>query len=210
MPLRQKHGGFTLLEILVTVGILALLASFLWTGISAVRKRSMIVSSEARFARWVFALKQYRLHYGRYPAFLYQMPNPTPGNTLLLGQLNSEDDEVQIALVQSFFATLAGKNPDSTSNFSANPQGKVFYRFANDEFDHLSEDPDERNRIRLLDLFGTEGAIYIVFEPRLTGRMEWDPTGSGETVIVEDDVAIWSVPFEDLRSYPKSWRSEKE
>jgi general secretion pathway protein G len=81
---RAKRIGFTLLEVLLVVGILALLAAFVVPNLIGAKDEANIKLTKAAVGRngtIANALKRYRLHVGVYPetdeglAALYEIPD---------------------------------------------------------------------------------------------------------------------------------------
>ena len=164
--------------------------------VGGIRKNSLIAAGSARFERWVLALQEYRVAYGKYPDFLYKMNRLNPASTIRVGQLSAWDEAT---LPTGFFAALAGKNPDgSESDF--NPRGTVFYRFASDEYDRLNV-----NSVRMLDVASVDAPIYIAIQTGHSREMVLVPFEGADPIVVEAYIAIWSVPFERSGRYPKSW-----
>jgi prepilin-type N-terminal cleavage/methylation domain-containing protein len=65
--LMKKCKAFTLVELLVVIGIIALLAGILLPAVNLMRKRAMITSEKADFQSIATALEQYKTDFGDYP-----------------------------------------------------------------------------------------------------------------------------------------------
>ena len=65
---RQERKGFTLVEILVVMAILAILASLMIVGMDASRKKARITKAHAESKQLIQAWKSYWLVYGKWPA----------------------------------------------------------------------------------------------------------------------------------------------
>ena len=69
-------GGFTLLELCATLGLVALLAAATWTAYGASVRSRNIHQAKLQCAALTAALESYQLENGRYPAGLSQLINP--------------------------------------------------------------------------------------------------------------------------------------
>jgi general secretion pathway protein G len=63
----RREGGFTLVELLVVIGILALLAGLLFPAVTAAQRRSREKAAKAMIERLTLALEQYASDFGDYP-----------------------------------------------------------------------------------------------------------------------------------------------
>lgn len=64
---RQKHAGFTLLELLVVVAIIGLLAAFVGPRLFGNVSKSEITTAKAQIEAFSRALESYRIDTGRFP-----------------------------------------------------------------------------------------------------------------------------------------------
>jgi prepilin-type N-terminal cleavage/methylation domain-containing protein len=67
-PVRRNHGGgFTLLELLTVIAVIALLCAFTMGAIRGAKERANIARARADLAALVAALEQFKRMYGDYP-----------------------------------------------------------------------------------------------------------------------------------------------
>jgi len=64
---RRPRGGFTLLEMLIVIAIIAVLAGITIPAVSAVRRRSQVNETKARMSRIGLALENYSNDFGDFP-----------------------------------------------------------------------------------------------------------------------------------------------
>lgn len=65
----RLHAGFTVVEILVVVAIVALLLALLFPGLASARHAADRTRTRMRFAQWTTAIEAFRAEYGNYPEF---------------------------------------------------------------------------------------------------------------------------------------------
>jgi general secretion pathway protein G len=70
---RNRRRGFTLLEILVVVGILALLAAFVVPNLLGTRDKANIEATNANMKSLTSVMSLFNLHMGRYPDELKEL-----------------------------------------------------------------------------------------------------------------------------------------
>jgi len=63
----RRQGGFTLLEVLLVVGILALLAAFVVPSLMGTRTRAEIDITKGKIGAISSSIEIYRMHMGKYP-----------------------------------------------------------------------------------------------------------------------------------------------
>jgi prepilin-type N-terminal cleavage/methylation domain-containing protein len=107
LPSLPRHG-FTLVELLVVVALLALLAGILLPVGLSVRRSALATMTQARFAQYATALEGFRQDYGYYPEFG--------------GTLGGKSDP--------FYRILSGDPTENTHN----PRNIRYYSFAEEEF----------------------------------------------------------------------------
>jgi len=65
--MRERRGGFTLVEILVVISIILLISTMIMYGVAELRYRSMVSLTKVEVSKMEMAVAQYELNYGRYP-----------------------------------------------------------------------------------------------------------------------------------------------
>lgn len=68
MPTRRSFG-FTLLELLSVIAIVAILAALIFPGVRAARVSANKARTKVQFSQWASAIEGFRSEYGYYPAF---------------------------------------------------------------------------------------------------------------------------------------------
>ncbi len=131
MQVRASRRGFTLVELLAAIAIIAILVSVMVPTVAAARQAAARARTQVRFSQWVLACAQFRQEYGFYPALGTDNRIATPDDT--------------VALIR----VLTGRNPDGTAVTDLTTLGGNFRRIA---FLALAES-DLRDG-RLADAFG--------------------------------------------------------
>ena len=65
--MKKKHTPFTLIELLATIAIIAVLAGIVMAGLSFASRRSIEAQTIARMEQFQIALEEYKKDYGVYP-----------------------------------------------------------------------------------------------------------------------------------------------
>lgn len=103
--LPHKRCGFTLLELLVVMGIIGLLAALLFPTLGAVRRAASRMKTRVQFSQWVAAIESFRSEYGYYPVL--------DASQLVNGGVNAVD--------HPFYDLLAARRRDGTALSAASP-----------------------------------------------------------------------------------------
>jgi type II secretory pathway pseudopilin PulG len=152
MRATSSTQGFTLLELLGVVAVIALLCGVLLPTLGAARSAALRAKTKVQFSQWSAALEQFRQEYGYYPAV---------GTA---GRLASAADTVK------FVRTLSGRNVDgsavaSTADLNGNTKRIAFFAFTAADFfdpDHPDGGTDYDGDERLQDAFGnTEIGLLV-------------------------------------------------
>ena len=77
--MKRKKSGFTIVELLTVVAIMALLVGLLIPAVSSVRTTAREAKQKAQFATIELALTAFKNDYGDYPPSVWQLP-PAPGS----------------------------------------------------------------------------------------------------------------------------------
>ena len=72
---RAKRAGFTLVEVLTVIAIIALLAALILGLASNAQKKAARSKAEAEIAQWESVLTQYQMKYGQMPLKLATLTN---------------------------------------------------------------------------------------------------------------------------------------
>ncbi len=156
-PVRQANSrpavsGFTLMEILAVVVVIAVLASLLFPAIRSARIAAVKAKTHVVFNQWTAALESFRSDYGYYPALhSSNLVNPSGQNT-------------DPATLHLFHDVLAGKRRDGSAlpTYSSSTDSRFpevqnrrlvrFHTFGNSDFttDSLLQDPCENTMIAVL------------------------------------------------------------
>lgn len=148
----RSATGFTLMELLAAIAIIAVLAGLLLPSLGAARGSALKARTKVQFEQWAAAMEQYRQEYGCYPAV---------GTD---GKLATAADTLQ------FVRTLAGANPDGSAvadgaDLNGNLKRRCFCRFSPGDFfdpDRPGEAADYSGNELLCDGFGnTEIAVRV-------------------------------------------------
>ncbi len=155
-PARGRCAGFTLVELLTVIAIIALLAAILVPTTAAVRTSAKRAKTKVQFGQWAVAMEQFRQEYGYYPAI--------DGGT---GRVNP--DVFAGALTGR---TLAGRAPATASQLAGNLRQLRFYCITEGELDESGA--------KLADAFGNTD-IAVIYDKNDDGMVD---SADGEMVAV--------------------------
>ena len=77
--MKQKRTGFTIVELLAALGIIALMVSLLIPALNVVRNKAKETKQKAQFMTISLALEAFKNDYGDYPGSDWSLPTGTPG-----------------------------------------------------------------------------------------------------------------------------------
>ena len=149
---RRGPRGFTLVELLAVVAVIALLAGMLMPSLGSARASALKARTRVQFSQWAAAMEQFRQEYGYYPVV---------GTD---GRLATAADALK------FVRTLGGRNPDGTAvagaaDLNGNLKRLSFCAFADADFTDPGRPggaPDYSGDELLRDAFGnTEIGVLV-------------------------------------------------
>lgn len=160
----MKKPAFTLIEILVVIGIIGILAAIFVPVAGSARTSLTKTKTKSRFNEWVTAIGQYKTAYGFYPT---------------LGQTTSTTSDLHVnladgSLSEAFVKTLSGRDPTSgekitgTDRTKYNRKATSFCDFTGDDYKQLDGSTEEG---KLADGFGNNN-IHVVMDTTDNGRVE--------------------------------------
>lgn len=91
---RSSARAFTILELLIVIGIIGILASIAFPVLSTVRKAAVKMSAKNDATQFVNAINSYRMEYGRFPLeeVTGDDPEPIKTETEFMGILLADED----------------------------------------------------------------------------------------------------------------------
>lgn len=117
MQLRTDHRGFTLVELLTVIGIIAVLAGILIPTVNVAIRKAKVARARADVEAIALAAKLYHDEYGRWPAFEFKGDILTRWH----GQLRQFNDLNRATTINAYFSRiLTGLDRDN------NPKGIEF------------------------------------------------------------------------------------
>lgn len=100
----MKKRGFTLIEILVVIGIIGILAGIFIPVAGSAKNALTRTKTKARFNEWCTAIEQYKVTYGSYPTFGQSAGSSENDLHVNLGEGSNAD---------AFVKTLSGRDQES-------------------------------------------------------------------------------------------------
>jgi prepilin-type N-terminal cleavage/methylation domain-containing protein len=168
MKNHHKRSGFTIIELLTVIAIIAVLAAILLPIVGRVRLNAQKTAARAQFSQWGQSFELFRQEYGFYPSFGGN--NPTNPDDFLINGRNHNDGT-------RFYETLTGRRFQQGDRIedrggsndpgwhAGNTRATVFYSFADYELEEAGNNPV------ILDYFGNR-QIVVLFDRNLSGSIE--------------------------------------
>jgi len=188
----RRSSGFTLLELLIVIAIIAILASVAFPVTALVIRQARKAEARNEVVNIVRAVTAYNMEYSK-------LPLRSPGS-----------DTETIETDQEFMAILLGSEDEAL-----NPRGKSFYtgKEAKERAGGLDYGEGGNSggaKPRLVDPWGN--TYFVAIDANYDHKLQGPPEcGSGD---IHQDVICWSkgppkegddTLFEDCKKWPKSW-----
>lgn len=125
----RLHRGFTLVELLTVIAVLAILAAILVPVVGRAHESAIRAQVKTQFAQWAVAMEAFRSEYGYYPNFASATAAPLPSACGI--------NEVPGLFVQTLTGRRAdGAVADLARAVAANPRRIGFLAFTAQELGH--------------------------------------------------------------------------
>ena len=206
----MKRQHFTLVELLVVIGLIAILAGILIPAVNGALKKADETKAKAQITTLLNAIKQFEATYGYLP-----IPNGYSEGTNLTDNQYSD----LIAMLQGVYHELpsSGPEPKQHNSWGANSDGAINPNTSRQQFLEVVGGDDERGQY--LDPWGNR--FFVVFDGATDGRISnitIDGVTSAAIPNLYQSVAIWSLGAnqgdtshkDNVYSFPVEWDKTNE
>lgn len=187
----ERKSAFTLIELLMVIGIVGVLAGILIPTVSAVQRQAKVAASKSQLLQYVNAIQLFKGEYGYYP-FADAHVN-SDGNIDSLPDINSLSD--------NFIQTLSGRDAaDGGSERVGDNRRKIeFHGFSVAEF--YSQPDGTVDPTKVADRFNNTN-IYIVIDGDGDGQIKVPiPSDVSSSQVLRTTVTAY-VKADDNNGYP--------
>jgi prepilin-type N-terminal cleavage/methylation domain-containing protein len=152
--LRRPTAGFTLIEMLIVIGIIATLAALAMPAMSGAMKSAKKVKTQAVLKDLVLGIKNYQVEYNRYPVSgndKQESPRRTDSSNDVVGILLGDNPNKLNPRKQAFMEPPLAKNgvgglTGNEGNYSlVDPWGETYYLVMDLNYDNKIANPDRNN-----------------------------------------------------------------
>jgi len=188
---RKMFNGFTLVELLIVMGIIMLLTAILFPAISGAKKSAMISKAQAEIKMLHTAIQSFRNEYDRYPLHGTKYRDAT-------SDIEYDNSEL--------ISTLRGNQ--KTAGVTDNPRLISFIKINEASLDESGQfvDPWDRKN----STFGTPYNAYV--DANFDGKIDVDINKGNVNiqVVTNAPIAVWSMgnPKDDDVGPYTSWGGE--
>lgn len=187
----DRKSAFTLIELLMVIGIVGVLAGILIPTVSAVKRQAKVVASKSQLSQYVNAIQLFKGEYGYYPFADAHVNSDV--NIDSLPDINSLSD--------NFIVTLSGRDATDggLESFGDNRRKIEFHGFSVAEF--YSRPDGTVDFTKVADRFNNTN-IYIVIDGDGDGQIKVpSPSDVSSSQVLRTTVTAY-VKADDNNGYP--------